>query len=641
MDMVNLVVQGVLPYYRNRQPGFSWLSRPLASGFTRMRISNQRLSPVHRAFIFTLVFGLFAGSAAASDDAAAILKWVPADAWGFAVVKSLDQIDKKAETLQKEFGLDIPPIRSSLMAMLPIATAFDGSRPIGVIALNVREMGEKAVAFLVPATDPAGLIAKLQPGDVVDGLTPCNLAGETIYAKALDKYVLASPSEACCRTILSSTKRLADDFASDRAAMLARGDVFVSVAVGAALKAYGNEAAGLAALAAGSVPGDPRQIEKWIASAGQIETLDLALTLDDKGLWFGWLNTAARDSDLSKYYAGSRTSDDLLVQWLPREDCLISVGGMTAGSRGPGGEDSLLSGMLWVAATNVLQPVGASPILNECAVLSRDVTRYAASISMIPAQGRSTLAAAVVLETNDPARVMENLRKLYRTVLAVSNDPEFDGIKKAIIHRTEAEVIGGRKIDTITVDPNLLAGAGVNIETLKQAELLLGRDLTVRFGPIGDKQVAVAAGGGQARFVAITQAVAGKLADSLKSDPGIRAVAENVCKPRTFECFIAIDHIVQAVRSQARAAGNDDPIPVDLPRLDSPAVFCGSVQGRAARWEIFLPKRLMVAAKQVSDRAGTSAPRNFDEEDDERIPTSRPATTAPAESTPTSSPFGV
>lgn len=597
---------------------------------------NRRL--IHRILtVVGITLGLVTAPAAA-DDTAAILKWVPADAWGFAIVKSLDQIDKKAETLQKEFGLDIPPIRASLMSMLPIATAFDGARPIGVIALNIREMGEKAVAFLVPATDPAGLIAKLQPGEVVDGLTPCNLAGETIFTTALDKYVLASPSDACCRAIIKSDKRLADGFAPERAAMLARSDVFASGAIGAALKAYRDEVAGLTALAAGSIPGDPRQIETWVAMAGQVESVDLALTLDEKGLWFGWLNTAARDTELAKQYAGSTTVDDLLVQWLPREDCLVCVGGITGGSRGQSGP---FAGVLWSAAASVLEPVGAGPVLNECAALGRDVTRYAASISMIPSQNRSTLAAAVVLETNDPARMMDNLRKLYRTILTVSNDPEFDGIKKAIIHRTDAELIQGRKIDTITVDPKLLAGAGVNIEMLKQAEMLLGRDLTVRFGPIGDKQVAIAAGGGQPRFERIMQAAAGKLVDSLKSDRGIRAVAEHVDKSRSFECYIAVDHIVQAIRSQAKAMGNDDPIPVDLPRLDAPAVFCGSMQGRTARWEVFLPKRLMVAAKQVSDRAGAAAPRNFDEEDDDRAATSRPTTSPPAsESASTSAPAG-
>lgn len=579
---------------------------------------------------------------AVADDTAAILKWVPENAWGFAVVKSLDQIDKKAETLQKEFGLDIPPIRSSLMAMLPIATAFDGSRPIGVIALNIREMGEKAVAFLVPATDPAGLIAKLQPGDVVDGLTPCNLAGETIFTKALDKYVLASPSEACCREILNSESRIGASFSKERAEMLARSDVFASVALGAGLKAYGDEVSGMAALAAGSMPGDPRQIEKWIATAKEIESLDLGVALDDKGLWFGWLNTAAKDTELAKYYAGCKSSDDLLVQWLPREDCLICAGGLVNAAGGPGNESGVLAGMLWYAAESALASVSAGPVLNECAAIGRDVSRYAASVSMIPGSNRSTLAAAVVLETDNPARMMEGLRKLHRTILAVSNDPEFDGIKKAIIHRTEAEVIQGRKIDTITVDPKLLAGAGVNIEALKQAEMLFGRDLTVRFGPIGDRQVAVAAGGGQGRFEAIIQATAGKSPDSLKSDAGIRSVIDNVHKPRSFECFVAVDYIVQAIRSQARAMGNDDPIPVDLPRLEAPAVFCGSIEGRTARWEFFMPKRLMVAVKQVADRAATAAPRNFDEDDDDRIPTSRPATTPPEQATsrPTSGPFG-
>ena len=608
-----------------------------------MRNSTIQPSPVHRAILSALIFGLFSGSTVAADDTAAILKWVPADAWGFAIVKSLDQIDKKAETLQKEFGLDIPPIRASVLAMLPIATAFDGSRPIGVIALNIREMGEKAVAFLVPASDPAGLIARLQPGEVVDGLTPCNIAGETIFTKALDKYVLASPSEACCRAIIDSDKRLADGFPPDRAEMLARSDIFASVALGAGLKAYSAEVAGMAALAAGSMPADPRQIEKWIATAGQIETLDLTLTLDENGLWLGWLNTAAKDTELAKYYAGCKTSDDLLVQWLPREDCLICAGGIIAKSGAASGDSGLLFGMLWYAAESALESVQARPVLNECASLGRDVSRYAASISLIPGQSRSTLAAAVVLETDDPARMVEGLRKLYRTILAVSNDPEFDGIKKSIVHRNEAEVIAGRKIDTITVDPKLLAGAGVNIESLKQAELLLGRDLTVRFGPIGDKQVAIAAGGGQARFEAIINAANGKSPDSMKSDPGIRAVAENVHKPRSSEFYIAVDHIVQAIRSPAKAAGNDDPIPVDLPRLDAPAVFCSSIARRTARWEFFMPKRLMVAVKQVSDRAATAAPRNFDEEDDDRMPTSRPATApAPAQATsmPTSGPFG-
>jgi len=599
-----------------------------------MFIATHRPSLLARLIISAAAIGMFAGSAVA-DDPAAILKWVPADAWGFAVVKSLDQIDKKAETLQKEFGLAIPPIRTSVMAMLPIAPAFDDTRPICVIAMNLQELGEKAVGFLVPATDPAGLVAKLQPGEPKEGLTPCNVAGEIMYARAMERYVLVSPSEVACRKIIASDKRLSDGFAPARAEVLARSDVFVSVSVGAVMTAYRDQIAGFAALAAGSIPGDPRLIERWVASLSQVETLDLGVTLDEKGIWLAWQATAAPNTALATSYTESKTSSDLLVKWLPREDYLFCVGGhRSGGPRTAKADDAFVIGLLRNLVSGSADAAKVGPVIDDCMTIGAGVDRYAFSVSMIPGPERPTLAAAMVLETQDAARTVEGLRKLFRTVLAVSNDPEFDGIKKSIVHRPDAEVIEGRKIDTITVDPKLLAGAGVRIAELKKAEALLGRDLTVRFGPIADKQVAIAIGGGQARFEAIQRAATVGSPDGMNSDPGVRSVLDNVSKPRSFEFFIALDHLVASIRAQARAMGDDDPIPVELPTLNAPAAFCGSVQGHTARWEFFMPRKLMIALKQVADQAARAAPRDFDEEDDDMPPRSRATTTVPAESTP-------
>jgi len=601
-----------------------------------MRISTIARSLVCPLLVATVAVGMCQGSPAVADDTAAILKWVPADAWGFAVVKSLDQIDKKAETLQKEFGLAIPPIRNSLLTMLPIASAFDGSRPICVIAMNIQEMGEKAVGFLVPATDPKGLIAKLQPGEEKEGLTPCNIAGETMYARALERYVLVSPSEACCRKIVVSDKRLSDAFAPQRAEMLARSDVFASVSVGTIMSAYRELIAGFAAMAAGSIPGDPRMLEKWIAEMGQIETLDIGATLDEKGFWLGWQATAAPNTALATYYTESRTAPELLVQWLPREDYLFCIGGISSPRSNQQGGDALMLGALRSLFTGFGDPARIGPVFDESVAIATGAERYAFSISMIPGPDRPTLAAAMVLQTADATRTVDALRKLFRTVLAVSNDPEFDGIKKSIVHRIDAEQIQGRKIDTITVDPKLLAGAGVKMAELRKAEALLGRDLTVRFGPISDKQVAIAIGGGQSRFEAIQKAATVGSADGMNADVGIRAVLENMYKPRSLEFFVALDHIVGSIRAQARAMGDDDPIPVDLPRLDAPAAFCGSVTGRTARWEFFAPKRLMVAMKQVADQAARAAPRDFDEEDEDKP--ARSAGETPASPVPTSQP---
>ncbi|MCZ6683088.1 MAG: hypothetical protein O7B26_07880, partial [Planctomycetota bacterium] len=140
-----------------------------------------------------LIAASFAPRAASADDAMDLVKQVPADAWGFAIVRSLDTVDTKCQMFAEKIGFPLQ-VKAMLNAMLPVGDALDTTKPIGIVMLDWTKYQERGVVMLVPAKDPKALVEALEPGEEEDGIRECTIAGETVQTAIKGDLVLVSPA---------------------------------------------------------------------------------------------------------------------------------------------------------------------------------------------------------------------------------------------------------------------------------------------------------------------------------------------------------------------------------------------------------------------------------------------------------------
>jgi len=578
----------------------------------------NRCSRIRSCLLAMAILAAPLASVARAADAKDIVKMIPADAWGFAVVKSLDNLDKKAAQLSKEFGLPIPPVKQLALGMLQIGEGFDSTSAIGVVAMNIQKYGDKGVAIFVPAKDAMKMLSKFEPGEAKDGIMSCTIAGEPMFASIKGTTVIVSPNEEVCTKVAKSEKMLGADLAEARADVLDKADIFISLSMGALLESYKEQIGGFMPMITGGMGGNAQTVEQFLAMAKQIEWLDLSVRIDDAGLNLGSLVSPRKDSDLEKWFGDCKNASDSLVGWLPKERFLIAAGalGNYSAHAEKFGSEGMIVGLLKQATAHGMDEAKVKPVLDDLVSLAKSIDRYAMSVSLLPEGSGGLFGATLVFETKDATKFVEGVRKVYKGLWSISDDQEMEKLKKAVTHKPDAETIDGKKIDTVAVNPKELAGEDADVEDLKKAERILGKDITLRFGAVSDKHVVIAFGGGEARFKAIMAAIKGGSEAALSADAGIKAVGENQPRPRSSESFIAVDSILHAMKAGSKAVGEDDPIPFDMAPVDAPVTLSGAQHGRIARGEIFIPKKLMIAFKKAYDDSSKSAAHNFDEEDE-------------------------
>jgi hypothetical protein len=218
----------------------------------------------------------------------------------------------------------------------------------------------------------------------------------------------------------------------------------------------------------------------------------------------------------------------------------------------------------------------------------------------------------MIVETPDASKFVETFRRMYKNLWAISDDEDFETIKKTVSHKPDAETIDGRKVDTVTFDPSQLGDAAPPEADLKGMQKVLGNQIVLRFGAVDDKRVVVAFGGGEARFKTIMASVKGGA--SLSTDAGIGNVQGNLPSPRGTEWFVAVDTFIQTFKRINVASGQDDDINFDIPKLQAPVAMSTALQGKIGRYDLFVPMKLISTMSEAVQKQQTAA-NDFDEED--------------------------
>jgi hypothetical protein len=548
-----------------------------------------------------------------------ILQLVPDDAWCFVIVKSLNNIDEKATQLKELVGLPFEgPVSDMALSMLQLGDTIDKSSAVGAILLDFNKFGgQNASVILIPAKDPKALLEKLSAEEPTDGVYKCAIMGEPSFAAIKGNRVLLSPSEDCITKVLKTKKSAAEGFAEARMAALARSDLFVSVAVRSIWASYKEMVMGFVQMAAGASGADPKDIEKGFKIFEDLAALDLGFTLDKSGFSLAALATPHEGSDLQMMLADQKNTSDSILTLLPKERFLIAFGGLAAGAEQAAkmGNEHPISLILKMAHQGAELDQKALGVADaEFLKLQRSVRRYAASASMLTGGPDGMIGMALVAETPNSKEFLDGTRKLYKALCSISEDEDFDAIKKCIVHTPDAESIAGKKVDTIKID---FAGLhDEDKEDAKRIETVLGKDTTIRFGAMDDRHVVVSWGGGEKRYEAICAAA--KSGDKLPADSGITEASGHLPSPRCGEFFIAVDTVLRFAKDTAKAIGEKDEIPVDVPMLNAPIAGAVCVQDKIARYDLMVPTKLIKAGSEaIAKYQATIVDRDFDEDADE------------------------
>jgi len=573
-----------------------------------------------RNFALVGAFALTAAlpvSTARAGDLKDLLKLVPDDAWGFAVAKSLDNLDTKTAQITEALGLPLPGKPSEMaLGMLQLGDTIDKTSPVCIVMLDAQKFNgaNNALVLLVPATDPKGLLEKLSAEEEKEGVSKCTIMGEPSYAAVKGKVVMLSPSEDCLSKFSKSNKPMT--VAPARLGVMTKSDVYISVAMHSIVGAFKDMVMPMIQMMTASSGMNPKDMEKFVKACEEVLAFDIAMAVDKTGVSLTFLAAPIAGSDLEAVMGETKNSSDPLLNLLPRERFLFTMG--ATGNKGEAsekfGSEHPLSGLIKAVHQGAEMDAKALEELDAQFIkLQKSIKSYAASLDA--ASGSDGLVtASFVAETSGSKEFVEGVRKLYKAMSGISEDEDAQAFMKNIVHTPDAETIGGKKVDTIKVDVSAIHGA--DKDDAKHFQVVFGKDTAIRFGAADDKRVVISIGGGADRYAKV--AAAAKSAEKMPSDVGITEASSSLPSPRSAEAFIAVDTIVSVIKQGMKSMGQKDESMVELPTLNAPVAFSSCTQDKITRIDLMVPMKLIKAGKEAYEKfAATSKDEDFDKDEDE------------------------
>lgn len=590
-------------------------------------------------WMLTLAVGVCGLGAAPvrAGDTKDVLKLVPEDAWGYITLRSIGTIDERAAYLQQLLNLPIPPqITPMAMMMLNIMPAdenpIDMKSPLCVVIMDVQKFGTaegmpfpdpgNAAVVLAPISNADGFMTKLNAEEAKEGISKCMVAGNAVYAAKKESYVILGKNKDCVTRVLKSSKGVAESVAASRMAVMSDSDVYVSFAAGAVMTAYRDMITGFLqgmAPAMGPSAEDVKTLHKMLE---QVKLIDLAANLNKDGFALRYFIEAKKDSDLEKMLADAKVSSDSLLALLPKEKYLIAIGSTSGYSEHAEkfGNPNMIASLLQSAQAEGIDEKAVKTIDTEVQKMLKNLGGMALAVSALPEGGSNGMfGLSLVIETKDAPGFISSIRTIWDSAWRISTNAELVEAKEFFVHKADAETVGDAKVDTLSLDVKKMADKSeMDEDELKTFETMMGKDVVLRFGALDSKYVVISFGGGKARHETVCKAVKSGKSGSLCEDKGIMAVSPFLPGPRTSEFYVAVDNILQVVKSVSKVLGEEDQIPFDAPTLDAPLAFSQTHDKGIQRGDMFLPTKLIVAVKKmIDDSMKAYAMSEFDEEDDD------------------------
>lgn len=581
---------------------------------------RMRKNPMFFAAVAALG-AVLSGQTARAVTPKDMLDLIPEDAWGFVIASSLDNVDAKATKFGAAFGLPVPEgVSTMALAPLNLADQVDRKSPICAVLMDAQKYAgpDKAAVLLIASEDPKALLEKLGAEEATDGISKCMVMGDVAYAAVRKKIIILGPSQDCVTKVAKATKSIGDSAAKARLAVLDKSDIYLSISLASIVNAYKDQFLPMVQMMTAATDPEGKGLKRMVKMLTEVSAFDLAVTFDDGGLSLRMLVNPVSDSDMQKMMADSKSTSDPLLAGLPKENFLFSMGstGNQSEHAAKFASESPIGDLLKMTQMAGMDADSVKALDAELVKLQKSIERYAASISALPDGDDGMFGVTLIAETADSGKFIESIRKAYESAWKVTSDEEVAEFKKCVTHKADAETVAGNKVDTITVD---LVKFGESQDSdpaeLKQAEVLFGKEIVIRFGAGDDRRAIIAFGGGKERYERVCKSLTSS-ADSLAGDSGIGAVSGQLPSPRSGEMYIAVDSVLQVVNKIAKAVG-EDPMPFEVPAVNMPLAGSSTVQGDVMRLDFVIPMKLIKAGKDAYDKyAATMQSDDFDEEDD-------------------------
>ncbi len=577
---------------------------------------------------------LTTGSSAFAANNADIAKMLPKDCWAFIAVRSINAIQERANMLTElDLGIPpLPPIAPMAQMQSGLGETLDLDRPIVVVAMNVKQFGKpgedmpedptNALLAFIPATDSAAMIGKVA-GEEGDGpVRKVMMMGQQLFAAPVNDYVVFGRSEKSVKAgVMNSSAGL--ELNKAQVDCLNACDVYFSAAVNKGFKAYQQEAMGMLqmVMAASDPTGESaKALEKQL---NELAYIDVGIALSNDGFSMHSVIVPQKETDLEKLFSDMKNVDKSLLSALPKETYLFAASGTTPYSvhQEKFGNQNMVSQFF-----KQMQAAGGTVETNEAAVkaldaevqkLQRSVDAFAMNMAALDGGDGGFLGASMILESREPKVCLDSMRAIYTNLWKVSDEEDLKKAKSMLVHKPDAETIEGGKVDTIMLKMEEFATeTDMSEEDKKMFKKLLGNEVTIRFGVVGDNHLLVTFGGGQDRY-ANTAKVIKSGGANLLSDPGITSSMSQMPSPRSMEGFISVENILRIIKTISTAMGEPDNIPFEIPDINAPIGMDSSMVDNAFRFDLIVPMKLVKSIKKAIDEQAKREMEAFDEEEEE------------------------
>lgn len=575
---------------------------------------------------------VFVAAPAMAGPTTDVLKHVPKDAWGFAVVRSINTIDKNIAQLQ-DFGLPIMPgFRLGALLQNPpfnLGDSADLERPLCVVMLDMKKFGKadaenappdasRAVALLLPAKDPKAIMKKLAVGESEGaGVRKISITDQQLYAVEMDNYLVVGKSEKTVKEI-SAYSGDGPPLADARKALMELTDVYVSFSVDHVYGTYGMQFAPVMQMAMMQADPTGKSWQRFDKLVKEMDSFDFGLRMDDKGIAMRGLLLPKKDSDLEQFMKDTKNIKSSKLKLLPKEDYLVAWGSTMSYSDQAEkfADQNPIASLVRTLQLADVDQATVKAIDAECMKLTKEAKAQATTFTMLPGGSQGRIGFASVVETDKPEMYIDGIRKIYKNIWRISSSEELKKAKGLLTHTPDAETIEGGKVDTLTLNnKQLIEELEIAPDDVKALKSLLGEDLTVRFGVVGDKHVVLTFGGGKDRYGEVAKLVKSGGETTLASDTGIKTTSQNLADPRSTEIYISVENFMRLIKVATKEIDGEDAIPFDIPNIDAPAGFDAAAVDSGIRFDMFVPMKLVDAIKKAVKEQAAHDMEAFDEMD--------------------------
>jgi len=575
-----------------------------------------------RTITLLVAVGLLA-TTAFGETAPSVLKQIPAGSMGFAVINNVQATAGRVDQFIKDIGankmLPMPPggVLTMLKSGAQLGTGFNADGGIAVAMLDPQQFGldlmalmkagpnakppefdQVPVVFFIAGSDVKGVfgeMAKPEEGKYFQLALP---SPKPILCTAHNGYIIASPSKAALKAVMSARKSAADELSKEHAATLAKSDMayYVNMKVtgpvlNGAIKMLEEQFGQMA----GGGGMNPMAIGNPVAMLGlyrslisDMDALTVGANLSTAGVSMDFMVSFSPDSAMGKVAAGFKGTTKPSIDRLPNLPYVMAAAGLTEDSKEARDLAKSINDMMFGKEV-------PKELRDKIAKIQKVATDEIVSAQFVAGgapQGQGVFGVAMLIDCKNTKNVKTMLADVAGLIESVAksmqpNDQSLQQLKVAYSNNIAA--VGTITVDAITITHPELD----NMRPRERDEMkkVLGEDkILIRVAAIDAKTVAVTFGG-SAAFMNETIKSA-KLGGRIVSRKDARQLAKFMPEKPTGIVLFSVGNLFEVIKTGMQTMAENEALPVNITTKD-PIVFSGGYTGPASHMIIHVPTKLI------------------------------------------------